>query len=119
MDGIDGRDAIGKPAAVVSRLCAWGSEPVTAVVTGVLRVAEPAKLVELVTNGTADCAVGSTPEGSVDELGEGVTSVGRPVCEMFGDQFPAVVPGGYEVFVGAVEERDIGFVPIPVAIVPP
>ena len=71
------------------------------------------------TNWAANRAIGAAPEGSVDELGEAVAAVGRPVCEMLSDQLPAVVPGGYEVFVGAVEERDVGFVPIPVAIVPP
>ena len=85
MDGIDGRDAISKPATVVSRLCAWGAEPVAAVVTGVLRVAEPAKFVELMTNRAADGAVRSAPEGSIDELGEAIAAVGRPVCEMLGD----------------------------------
>ena len=85
MDGIDGRDAIGKPAAVVSRLCAWGAEPVAAVVTGVLRVAEPAKFVKLVADRAADGAVGAAPEGSVDELGERVPTVGRAVCEMLSD----------------------------------
>ena len=70
-------------------------------------------------NGAADGTIGAAPEGSVDELGEGVAAVGGAVGEVFGDEFPAVVPGGNEVFVGAVEERDVGFVPIPVAIVPP
>ena len=37
---------------------------------------------------------------------------------MLGDQLPAVVVGRVDVGVGALEERDVGLVPVPVAVVP-
>ena len=70
-------------------------------------------------NWAADGAISSAPEWAVDELRKGIATVGRAVGEVFGDEFPAVVPGSDDVFVGTIKERDVGFVPGPVAVIPP
>ncbi|MDB4518038.1 hypothetical protein N9118_00615 [Akkermansiaceae bacterium] len=81
-------------------------------------VLEPADLVDLVARGAGDPPVGAGPERAVGELREGVAAVGRTVDNVAGDELPTVVVGGVDLSVRALEEGDVGFEPIEVAVRP-
>jgi len=65
------------PVAVAPRLRARRLEPVARELPNDQRVVQPSQLGKLVAEGAADGAEGAGPEGSVDELGEGVAGLGR------------------------------------------
>ena len=81
-------------------------------------ILEPADLVDLVARGAGDPSIGAGPERAVGELSEGVAAVGRAVDNVAGDEFPAVVVGGVDLGVRALEEGDVGLEPIKIAIRP-
>lgn len=73
---MDCPEAVRQPRAVVPWLCVRGSKPVATVVFGVVRVSQPANLIQLVPGWTGDGSVGPGPEGTVSELREGIAGVG-------------------------------------------
>ena len=118
-DGPDVSPRSRRPARCCSSVAAPRCpEPVAGVVPRVSRVAQPSDLVELMPGRATDRPVGSGPERPVDELGERVAAVRRAVGQVLGDQLPAVVVGRVDLRVGALEERDVRLVPVPVAVVP-
>ena len=109
---------IGDPAAIASWLSAGSLKPIAGVISRIARIFEPAEFLQLMAARTRDRAEGSRPKGTIDKLGEGVTARGRAVNHVLRDQFPTVIVCRIDFRVGALEKRDVLFVPIPIAIVP-
>src|SRR5262249_13381540 len=61
---------------------------------------------------------GSRPERPVDKLREAITTLRRSVGEVFSDKLPAIIISRRYIGIGAFKERDISFVPVPIAVVP-
>src|SRR5438270_4288675 len=115
---VDRPDGVGQPCTVAPGLGAGSLEPVAAVILGKAFIPEPASLVELMACRATNGPVRAGPERAVDELGEAVTTVRRAICKMLGNEFPAVIIGPGDIHIRALEERDIGLVPIPITVVP-
>ena len=110
--------AVGEPGAVIAGLRSRCAEPVAEIVAGNPGRSQPPGLIQLVSRRATDRPVGPRPERTVDEFGEGVPRVGGPVGQVLGEQLPAVVPGGHQVGIGAVKQRNLAAKPLPIPVVP-
>ena len=115
---VDLPEGIRQPATVSFGLRAIGPEPIAHEVPRHPWGTQPAHLPRDVPGGADDRPVGPRPRRTVGEFGKGVAVFRRTVNQVFGDDFPTVVPGRVDLCIRRLQHGDVLREPRPVAIVP-